>query len=111
MVMRETGIGVKPSKRTCDDPDCPFHGTLSVRGKVLDGVVVSDKMAKTVVVERDYLHPVRKYMRYERRRSHIKAHMPPCMDIKVGDKVKIFECRPLSKSVAFVVVEKIGKEE
>jgi small subunit ribosomal protein S17 len=109
--MREIGLNVKPPKKSCDDPRCPFHGSLPVRGKILEGSVVSDKMSKTVTVERGYLHRVKKYMRYERRRSRIKAHNPPCINAKVGDKVKIAECRPLSKTVAFVVVEKIGKEE
>ena len=46
-------------------------------------------------------------MRYEKRRSKILAHNPPCIDAKKGDKVKIAECRPISKNVSFVVVEKI----
>ena len=45
----------KKPKKSCDDKNCPFHGTLSVRGRVLDGVVVTAKMEKTVVVEREYL--------------------------------------------------------
>ncbi len=106
MVARNIGIPVKPPKGTCDDPLCPFHGTLSVRGRVLEGVVVSAKMTRTVVVRRDYLHYVPKYMRYERRRSHIPAHNPPCIDAKEGDWVKIAECRPISKTVSFVVIEK-----
>jgi small subunit ribosomal protein S17 len=57
-------------------------------------------------VEREYLHYVPKYMRYERRRSRIHAHNPPCINAKVGDRVKIAECRPISKTVSFVVIEK-----
>jgi small subunit ribosomal protein S17 len=78
-----------------------------VRGRVLDGVVVSAKMEKTVVVEREYLQFLPKFVRYERRRSHIPSHNPPCLDVKEGERVRIAECRPLSKTVAFVVVEKI----
>ena len=77
---------------------------------MLEGVVVSDKMMHTVVVERNYLQLVPKYMRYERRRSHIHAHKPPCVETRLGDKVKIMECRPISKSVSFVVVEKIEEK-
>lgn len=96
---------LKKPKKTCDDRNCPFHGTLSIRGRVLDGVVISTKMDKTAVVGRDYLHYVSKLKRYERRRSHIPAHNPPCINVKEGDLVKIAECRPISKTVSFVVVE------
>ncbi|MFH8110199.1 MAG: 30S ribosomal protein S17, partial [Candidatus Aenigmatarchaeota archaeon] len=41
------------------------------------------------------------------RRTRVYAHLPPCLDVKVGDKVKIAECRPLSKIKHFVVIEKI----
>lgn len=111
MVVRNIGIDVKVPRKSCDDRYCPFHGVLPVRGKILEGTVSSSKMTRAVTVERDYFHYVKKYMRYEKRRSKIMAHNPPCVDAKEGDKVKIMECRPLSKAIAFVVVEKTGKEE
>jgi small subunit ribosomal protein S17 len=49
-------------------------------------------------------------MRYERRRSKIHAYLPPCIDVKEGDVVQIAECRPLAKSVAFVVISKESRE-
>jgi small subunit ribosomal protein S17 len=97
----------KKPKKTCTDRNCPFHGELPVRGRVLEGVVASAKMDKTVVVKRDYLYYVPKFMRYERRHSRISSHKPPCIDVKEGDHVKIAECRPVSKTVSFVVVEKL----
>ncbi|MGQ9721201.1 MAG: 30S ribosomal protein S17 [Candidatus Jordarchaeum sp.] len=106
---RNIGIEVTPPKSKCDDAFCPFHGRLPVRGRIFEGVVVSDKMQNTVIVRRDYLWYVKKYRRYERRHSHTPAHRPSCIDVKVGDVVKIMECRRISKTVAFVVVEK--KEE
>ena len=105
--MRELGITVKAPQKTCSDPNCPYHGTLSVRGKILDGTVVSTKMSGTITVERGHLHYVKKYMRYERRRSRILAHSPPCLELKDGDRVRIVECRPVSKEVSFVAIEKI----
>ena len=99
----------KKSKRTCDDPNCPFHGTLSIRGRTLEGIVISAKMDKTIVVQRDYLNYVPKFKRYERRRSHIPAHNPPCINVEEGNPVKIAECHPISKTVSFVVVEKLGE--
>jgi small subunit ribosomal protein S17 len=96
----------KPDKQ-CDDPKCPFHGSLSIRGRILEGTVISAKMNGTVIVQRDYLKYVPKYRRYERRRSHIPAHNPPCVDATGNSRVKIAECRPVSKTVSFVVVEKV----
>ena len=105
--MRNIGIPVSnPPKTECNDPKCPYHGKLPVRTKILEGKVVSAKMKGTVVVQRDYLHYVPKYMRYERRRSRIPAHNPPCIDAKEGDIVRIAKCRPLSKTVSWVVIEK-----
>jgi small subunit ribosomal protein S17 len=102
-------LSFKKPKKTCEDRNCPFHGDLSVRGHVLDGIVISAKMDKTVVVERDYLHYVPKFMKYERRHSRIASHSPPCLEAKEGDRVRIAECRPISKTVSFVVVEKTGE--
>ncbi|RJS74232.1 30S ribosomal protein S17 [Methanophagales archaeon] len=104
--MREIGIDVRLPAKECEDENCPFHGKLPVRGQIIEGVVVSDKAPKTVVVLRSYLKKIRKYERYEKRRSKIHAHNPPCIDAKVGDVVRIAECRPLSKTKSFVVVEK-----
>jgi small subunit ribosomal protein S17 len=97
----------KKPRKTCEDTNCPFHGELPVRGRVFQGVVVSAKMDKTVVVERDYLLYISKFMRYERRRSRIPSHNPPCIDAKEGDRVTIAETRPICKTVSFVVVEKL----
>jgi small subunit ribosomal protein S17 len=104
-------IVLKKPKKTCDDENCPFHGTLSIRGRVLDGIIVSAKMDKTVVVRRDYQLYVPKFRRYERRHSHINVHSPPCLALEKGDRVRISECRPLSKTVSFVVVEKMEEEK
>jgi len=96
----------KKPKKSCNDKNCPFHGTLSVRGRVFEGVVVTSKMDKTAIIEREYLQFSPKYVRYEKRRGHIPSHNPPCINAKEGQHVKIVECRPLSKTVSFVIVEK-----
>ena len=103
--VRNIGIpNVDPPEKVCDDPNCPFHGNLSVRGKIMDGIVTSVKMHKAITFQMDYLGLIKKYARYERRRSKKHAHLPPCIDVKVGDNVKAVECRPLSKTVSCVVV-------
>lgn len=104
--MGEIGIRVKIPQRECADPLCPFHGKLSLRGRILAGTVAKSAAVKTVVVRRDYNRYVPKYMRYERRHSHVMAHNPPCIEASVGDAVRIMECRPISKAVSFVVVER-----
>ncbi|MEM2093682.1 MAG: 30S ribosomal protein S17 [Candidatus Bathyarchaeia archaeon] len=108
--MRNIGIPVQPPSKECNDPACPFHGSLSVRGKILEGVVIKTSMKRSVIIRRDYNWYVPKYMRYERRHSHLAAHLPDCIEINVGDRVKVAECRPLSKTVSFVVVEKTKEQ-
>ena len=104
--VRNIGIEVAAPEGECSDPNCPFHGTLSVRGQIIDGVVASVKMDGTAVVERNYLKYQQKYERYEKRSSRFSVHAPACLGLKVGDNVSIMECRPLSKTVSFVAVEK-----
>jgi small subunit ribosomal protein S17 len=60
------------------------------------GVVISDRMNKTVIVsvERTVMHP--KYKKYMRRRTKVKAHDEGNQS-HVGDRVLIVECRPLSR--------------
>ncbi|HHN81058.1 MAG TPA: 30S ribosomal protein S17 [Methanomicrobia archaeon] len=101
------GLNVKELSTTCDDKNCPFHGSLSVHGRVFDAEVVSDKMRKSVVVKREHMKFVDKYERYEKRTSRLTAHNPPCIDAKAGDRVRVAECRPLSKTKSYVIVEVI----
>lgn len=104
---RNIGLNVKHPTETCTDKDCPFHGTLPVRGQIIVGYVVSTKMHHTITVKKDFMYYVPKYERYERRTSTYHAHLPPCIKVKEGDQVRIAECRPLTKSVSFVTIEKI----
>jgi small subunit ribosomal protein S17 len=95
-------------EKTCSDRNCPIHGSLKARGMVLEGEVVSGKMQGTVIVLKESMIKVKKYERYRRMRSKIPAHNPPCISARKGDKVRIMECRRLSKTVSFVIVEKIA---
>jgi len=94
---KEIGLGVAPPEKECDNSNCAWHGNLPVRGKVFRGVVKSTKMHNTAVVEWGYHKFVRKYESYERRKSRVMTHNPPCMHARDGDQVVIAECRPLSK--------------
>jgi len=77
----------------------------------MDGTVASAKMKGSVVVRRDTLQLVKKYRRFARSHSTIPAHLPPCIEVEVGDKVRIAECRAISKTVSFVVVECVKPKE
>jgi small subunit ribosomal protein S11e len=50
---------------------------VSIRGRILNGVVVSTKMKRTIIVRREYLHYVTKYNRYEKRHKNVAAHLSP----------------------------------
>ena len=71
--------------------------------RILQGVVVSDKMDKTVVVqvERRVMHPV--YKKYIKSSKKYHAH-DESNQHKVGDVVRIQECRPVSKTKTWEVV-------
>jgi small subunit ribosomal protein S17 len=72
--------------------------------RILQGVVVSDKQDKTVVVkvERRFTHPL--FKKTVRRSKHYHAH-DESNAVKVGDTVSIQESRPISKLKSWVVVE------
>ncbi len=106
---RDPGLDVRIPKESCTDAKCPFHGHLKVRGYTMEGVVVSNKMQGTVVVQRTLLHYVPKYERYEKRKRRYLAHAPPCLKVAEGRRVRIAETRPLAKNVSFVVVENLGE--
>ncbi len=104
---RDIGLNIKAPEEICEDKNCPFHGSLPVRGQVISGIVSSTKMQNSILVKKEFMHYVPKYERYEKRSSKIIAHCPPCIKVNVGDKVRIAECRPLSKTVSYVTVEKL----
>jgi small subunit ribosomal protein S17 len=68
------------------------------------GIVVSDKMEKTIVVTVDNktLHPL--YKKYVVRTKKLKAH-DETNDAKIGDRVRVVECRPISKDKCWKLVE------
>ena len=77
--------------------------------RVLQGVVVSDKNAKTVVVkvERRFTHPM--LGKTVRRSKKYHAH-DEAGQFKVGDLVRIRECRPISKQKSWEVLGRVGEE-
>jgi small subunit ribosomal protein S17 len=77
---------------------------ISLRGRQFVGTIVSAKAQKTVTVSWGRLHYIPKYERYEKRRTKIQAHVKEGLKLKVGDKVRLVETRPISKTKHFMVV-------
>lgn len=99
------GLKVKTPDRKCDDIHCPFHGSLSVRGKLFAGKVTSNKAKQTITLQKEAPIYYIKFKRYARSKNTMHAHVPECIDVDAGDNVLTAECRPISKSVSYVVVE------
>jgi len=78
--------------------------------RILQGVVVSDASHKTVIVrvEKSIKHSV--YKKYITRSCKYAAHDPENFH-KVGDVVKIIECRPISKTKKWHVLDETKSEE
>ncbi|KAK3101090.1 hypothetical protein FSP39_000862 [Pinctada imbricata] len=107
---KNVGLGFKTPREAIDgtyiDRKCPFTGNVSIRGRILSGVVTKMKMQRTIVIRRDFLHYVKKYNRFEKRHKNMSVHLSPCFrDVALGDVVTVGECRPLSKTVRFNVLK------
>ena len=81
---------------------------LQRRKKVLSGTVVSDKMEKTatILVERTFQHSL--YKRTVRKTKKYKIH-DENNDCKVGDRVRLIECKPISKDKNWRLLEVVER--
>ena len=106
------GKKVELAEAVCNEKDCPVHGNLKSRGRTFEGKVTK-KFNKRIVIEFERMIYVKKYERYKKSRTKIHARLPVCMEkeINIGDLIKVQECRPLSKIIHFVVIEKIKDKE
>ena len=84
--------------------------TTQTKKQSLIGVVVSDKMDKTrvVLVTRYEQHP--KYKKYIKQHKRYKVHDAK-NEFKVGDRVRIETCAPVSRHKSFTAVEKVGTQD
>ncbi len=87
-----------------------MEDTVRKEKQVLQGVVVSDKMEKTIVVEivMRKLHPL--YKKYLTRSKKVKAH-DETNDAKMGDTVRVVSCRPLSRDKRWRLVEVVERSK
>lgn len=79
-----------------------------VGGKVLEGVVVSNRMAKSVSVLVERVNKVPKYRKYIRVRKKYLAHADTGA-LRPGERVRIREVRPLSKRKRWIVIGKVDE--
>ncbi|CAG8475731.1 4504_t:CDS:2, partial [Racocetra fulgida] len=103
-------LGFKTPKEAIDghyiDKKCPWTGMVSIRGRILTGVVVSVKMKRTIIVRREYLHYVTKYNRYEKRHKNLAAHLSPAF---VGVSVSSEESSKGTKTIyQYKIVNRTG---
>lgn len=104
---KEIDIGIKvpiPTKE-CDDRHCPFHGSYKLRGRIMEGTVVRNVTQKTATIEFTRLFDLPKFERFEKRRTRIKVHVPPCMPVNKGNLIKFAEGRKIAKTKNFVAIE------
>jgi small subunit ribosomal protein S17 len=74
------------------------------------GVVVSDKMEKTIVVEVSAVKPHSEYKKVVRRTSRLKAH-DENNEARTGDKVLVRECRPMSRDKTWRLIKVLDRAE
>ena len=104
---RNIGLPVNvPNKKLIEnEKNNPFNGSLSIRGKLFEGVIINAKAKGTVVIQKESPIYFKKFKRFGRSKNQIQAHVPSNLNVQEGDYVIAAECRPISKSVSFVVVE------
>jgi small subunit ribosomal protein S17 len=80
--------------------------SVTSRGRTFEGVVIK-KFPLRVVIEKENTIYVPKYERFYKKKMRLHARLPTGIDVEIGDLIRIQECRPLSKIIHAVVVERI----
>jgi small subunit ribosomal protein S17 len=85
---------------------------FSTRGRVFQGNVIR-KFPKRVTIEFERTVKIPKFERFMKKRTRIHARLPDQFadQINIGDLIRVQECRPLSKIIHFIVIEKIRPAE
>jgi small subunit ribosomal protein S17 len=82
----------------------------ATRGRIFNGVVIR-KFPGRVTIEFERTIYIPKYERYLKKRTRIHARLPKSIEANEGDLISVQECRPLSKTIHFLVTEIIKKAE
>lgn len=85
---------------------------ISARGRIFQGTVIR-KFNKRVTIEFERTVKLHKFERFMKKRTRVHARLPDefAAEVEVGDLIKVQECRPLSKLIHSVVVEKVRSAE
>ena len=83
---------------------------VGTRGRTFKGHITK-KFGHRAVIEFERTVKVPKFERFTKKKTRIHARIPEGMELQVGDLVSARECRPLSKIVHFIVIEKVVKQE
>ena len=80
---------------------------ISTRGQIFEGIVTR-KFPKRITIEFDRTVFIPKYERFLKKSTRIHARLPDqfASEINLGDLVKVQQCRPLSKIIHFMFIEK-----
>ena len=108
MKIKNEVLGFKAPQRAEDvsfhDKNCPFTGDLPVKKETIKGKVIKRDISKSATIEWHRPVYVKKYERYQLKRSRVRVHNPPVLDAQVGDFVVAARTRPLSKTKNFVII-------
>ena len=80
------------------------------RGRVFEGTITK-RFPMRAVVEFERTVYVKKYQRFYKKKTRLHSRIPEGMNVVVGDYVRVRECRPLSKIIHSVVIEKVRSVE
>ena len=105
--------GIKKNSRTKQETAKiagAVHQKVRTRGRIFEGIV-KKKFPKRVVIEFERTVFVPKYERFYKKKTRIHARLPEHIPIEVGDYIRVQECRPLSKIIHHMVIEKLKSSE
>ncbi len=97
--------------KECTDRKCPFHSDLPVQNERLTGTVIKKDIHHSATIEWLRTRYVKKYERFELRRSRLRVHNPPCLDAQIGQQVLVARTRPLSKTKHHAIITIIEEKK
>ncbi len=106
--MKKEILGFKAPTKECTDAKCPFHGQIIPKGELFRGKVIRKDINRSATIEWFRSQYLKKYERYEVRRSRMRVHNPACLNADVGQEVVVARTRPLSKTKNHVIIQVVN---